>query len=334
MSRFTPPVLIIAIAVLFASCKPDPTSTNTGGNNNGGNGGNGTGNPPAFGYTLNGVVFNKADHPSETVGFATAGHYSSTNTLNIYLNYTQAGTTHTQNIMLYVFYSAPVPATFVLNDSNDVASIVADSFSYRSFRGGTFTITKFDTVNNLLSGTYHFIAYRGYPTLDSSIRDTVLNGTFTDIPLYEGAYGQGTISANVDGFPMSTKGMSSENSNDNSATAYTAAEYGIFRIEAVSNDNYLIRQISFALASPAVGTFSLGPSNSTNQPTVLYQKYDAHIGSDTEMMYQSGTLTITKFDAATRRMSGTFSISGISIPGGDSIHVTNGVIDNVQWSVF
>ena len=54
MSRSFFPVFV-AVAFLFAACKPDPTSTNTpnGNGGNGGNGGNngggGTGGPPAFG---------------------------------------------------------------------------------------------------------------------------------------------------------------------------------------------------------------------------------------------------------------------------------------------
>jgi len=43
-----------------------------------------------------------------------------------------------------------------------------------------------------------------------------------------------------------------------------------------------------------------------------------------------GRLTITKFDWATHKISGTFYLIGYDSYG-DPIDIENGVIDNVQW---
>ena len=233
-------------------------------------------------------------------------------------------------------YTTTAPATYFLNDSDIAGSIVCDTQSFRALKGGVLTITKFDTVNNLISGTFHFIAYLGYPTVDKSVLDTVADGSFTDVPIYDGIYNQGTISADVDGFHMSSKGKSDQNSNSNNATAYTAKEYGVFTIHAVSSDGAALnREVYLNVVSPAVGTFSLGDAVGPNYVHgAEYQKWDPHSGGYVRMTATAGTLTITKFDAVTRRMSGTFSFLGLVYPNNDTLRVTNGVIDNVQWSVF
>ncbi len=335
MSRSLFSVLVTA-AFLFASCKPDPTSTN----GTGGNAGSGTGDPPPFGYTLNGISFDRNDHPNETVASAIAGHYGSDNTLEVDLNFTPTPTSNTrpkvQFISFYMNHSTIGTATYVFDTVGFIASIVSDTMSYKAFPGGVLTITKFDTLNNLVSGTFHFIAYLAFPIVDSSVRDTVVNGSFTDVGIYEGSFGQGNISADVNGFHMSSKGNSSSNSSDNNAAAFTAKEYGVFTIHGVSNDGAGgNREIYLSLPTPGTGTFSLagmvGPSNVL---AARYEWWNQYTGADTEMVAPTGMLTISKFDAVTRRMSGTFFFSGQSYPGGDTIHVTNGVIDNVQWSVF
>ncbi|HET6402679.1 MAG TPA: DUF6252 family protein [Candidatus Kapabacteria bacterium] len=336
MSRSLFPVFVI-VAFLFAACKPDPTSTNSTGTGGNGGGGGGTGNPPAFGYTLNGKSFDRNDHTDSTIAWAIVGHYGWTNTLEIELQYnppTEPGQFREQWITLNTNSVAPAPATYILDTSGIAASIVSDTLSYKSFSGGSFTITKFDTANNLISGTFHFIAYLAGTIEDRTVQDSVVNGSFTDVPIYEGAYGQGTISANVNGFQMSSKGKSDANSSGNNAAAYTAKEYGVFTIHGVSNDGAAgNRELYLSVASPGIGTFPLaGMIGAYHAAT--YQWWNGNTGADTEMTAPAGTLTITKFDANTRRMSGTFFFSGIAYPGNDTIHITNGVIDNVQWSVF
>jgi hypothetical protein len=45
-------------------------------------------------------------------------------------------------------------------------------------------------------------------------------------------------------------------------------------------------------------------------------------------------MTITQFDTLTHRMSGTFQFSGPNQSTGQTIQITNGVINNVQWFVL
>ena len=263
------------------------------------------------------------------------GHYPTDNTLEVDLTFIPAPGSQLklQRISFYINHYPQATGTF-LSDTSDISfSIISDTMSFGAFPGGVLTITKFDTVNNLVSGTFHFIAYLAYPVVDRTVQDTVVNGSFTDVPISEGSYGQGTISADVDGFHMSSKGKSNEDSNGDNAAAYTAKEYGVFAIHCVSNDGASgNREISLNVVSPVIGKFSLaGTAGPNGVHAATYQWWDEHTGDNSEMTATTGTLTITKFDENTRRMSGTFSFSN---PTGDTTHVTNGVIDNVQWSVF
>ena len=329
--------ILVTVAFFISACKPDPVSTNGGSNGtggNGGDGGSGVGTPPAYGYTVNGVAFNRGDHPLETQGFAVAGHYSWGNTLQIDLDYFPASGSHPkfQSITLSTRYTTPVPATILFNDSTTAAGLSVDSLYFKSVTG-VLTITKFDTVNNLLSGTFHFIAILGSPILDSSVRDTVTGGSFTDVPLYQGSYGQGTITAQVDGVPLSTKGMSSSGGSDDNADAHTSKLWGTFTIEALSKDGYSVdRALTLNVATPGIGTFPLAGPNNTRPAS--YLKQDHVTGAYSSMTATSGEIIITKFNSTTRRMSGTFWFAGPTFPPTDTIHITSGVIDNVQWGVF
>ncbi len=90
--------------------------------------------------------------------------------------------------------------------------------SYVSIPGGALNITKFDTVNNLVSGTFELTTYETYPTTDLHNTIGITNGYFNDIPIDQGSYGQGSITALLNGTPFNSD-------NDGVEMVYTDSEF-------------------------------------------------------------------------------------------------------------
>ena len=290
-----------------------------------------------FGYMLNGTVFDRVNSGESTAASASidsnwgAGVTPGSWLLYINLMDEQINVTsfHTKSIELFVPYTSPVMNTYQIaqwnNPANAQAVVAIDSFQYNSQNGGTLTITKFDTVNNLVSGTFSFTASLAQPSSNPSLVETVTNGSFNDVGIYVGGYGQGTITANVDSVPFTTHSYSSRQP----LSAFIPNGSNLLTIEAFNST--LTQTIMLSIDNPGVGTFHL-TQNANLLGTPSYSgPNNVSINGQTGA---SGTMTITQFDTITHRMSGTFQFSGPNQSTGRTIQITNGVIDSVQWFVL
>jgi hypothetical protein len=288
--------------------------------------------PGGFGYVLNGISVDRKDFPLASSGSASlqqnAGLGVPANskllTINLMTAQVNSSTIHSRTIELFAAITAPVPATFEINQlsnaSSGNAAIQDDSLQFQSNSGGTLVITKFDTVNNLISGTFSFTAAL---STDPSKIDNLTSGFFTDIPIYIGSFGQGSISANVNGL-----NFTSNNSSGKLLSAYTTAGLSQLNILGFSSDSTLVQEISITLPASQSGNFNLGPQISSSMAVMGFVNSNVSISSTSGA---TGKLTITKCDIIAHRLSGTFNLSGQDASSGNTIIITNGVIDNVQW---
>jgi hypothetical protein len=320
--------LIVGLLFLSVGCKNNPVAPS---NNPTSNSSFTAGD---FGYTLNGTAFDRFSSGESTEAYATiesnwgAGVMPGSWLLYINLMDEQISITsfHTKTIELFVPFTSPVPGTYPITQWNDPtnaqAAFLIDSFQYNSLNGGTLTITKFDTVNNVVSGTF---SYTASLTQNASIIDTVVNGFFNDVGIYIGGYGQGSITANAEGMPFTTHSYSSVQP----LSAFIPSGSHELTIEAFNST--ATQSILLSIDNPGVGTFNLTQNvNLLNSPFYSGPN-NVSIGGQTGA---SGTMTITQFDTITHRMSGTFQFSGPNQSTGQTIQITNGVIDNVQWFVL
>jgi hypothetical protein len=290
-----------------------------------------------FGYTLNGTVFDRASSGESTEASASidsnwgAGVTPGSWLLAIDLMDEQISLAsfHTKTIELYVPFTSPVTGTYQIthwDDPVNAQAIVAlDSFEYDSRDGGTLTLTKFDTVNNLVSGTFSFTASLAKPSPDASRVETVTNGSFNDVGIYIGGYGQGTITATTDSALFTTRSSSSRQP----ISAFIAAGSTELSIEVYDSSGS--RFILLSVDGPKLGTFDLSKSQNPLWAPVYSGPNNVTINRESGV---TGSLTITQFDTVTHRISGTFQFSGPDQSTGRTIQITNGVIDNVQWFVL
>ena len=252
--------------------------------------------------------------------------------INLYYALFGAGSLHQTTIELYLPFITPLPGTYPIVKWDDPtqanAALLVDSLQYNGLAGGFLTITKFDTVNNLVSGSFRYTAALASRSSTANLIDTV-TGSFTDVGIYIGAYNQGTISADIDGFAYSTV-----SSSQHTLSAWTEGGSDIFTIEAFDDDNLVQRELYFSIANLDRGVFNISTSTIYTN-TANYSTSGAP--TDVSINTQSGAtgqLTITRYDTAARRISGTFYLNGVDAKSGKTVHVANGVIDNVQWSVL
>ncbi|HET6402762.1 MAG TPA: DUF6252 family protein [Candidatus Kapabacteria bacterium] len=291
----------------------------------------------SFEYVLNGDSVNHNNSQIGTEASAliepNAGLGTPANSKLLFINlmYFQVSIfqSHTMSVSIGIPILAPVPGTFAIGSdpSAAVAYVQPDSLQYNSLPGGSVTITKFDTVNNLVSGTFRFTASL---TNDPTKIDTVTSGVFNDIPIYVGSYGQGALAATADGFPFTTNTSVAQ-----SISAFTTAGSPQLNILAIDDDSLVQRILTITIAAPQLGVFTLNDGLTNNSAAASYTTSGAP--TDISISTSSGAtgqLTITKFDMATHRMSGTFQFSGPDQSSGRTIQITNGVIDNVQWFVL
>jgi Family of unknown function (DUF6252) len=289
-----------------------------------------------FGYTLNGTAFDRASSGEVTEASAQIdsnwglGVMPGSWLLTVNLMDEQISLTsfHTKSIELFVPFTSPVPGTYQITQWNAPAgaqaAVMIDSFQYDSRNGGTLTITKFDTVNNLVSGTFSFTASLAQPSSNPSLVETVTNGSFNNVGIYIGGYGQGTITANVDSVPFTTHSYSRQ-----PLSAFIANGSNELTIEAFNST--VTQTIVLSIDNPGVGTFDLtkniNPFGSPSYSGPNNVSVNGQTGA-------SGTITISQFDTVMHRMSGTFQFSGPDPSTGQTIQITNGVIDSVQWFVL
>ncbi|MFI5264940.1 MAG: hypothetical protein ACHQM6_10535, partial [Candidatus Kapaibacterium sp.] len=209
-TRTAIPLLYALSFLLFsAGCQSgsNPTGTNSNPTLNQ--------NPVAgeFGYILNGRVTDRKDYPITSTASAmvvtNAGFGIPPNSKLLAITLTTLdisfSTFHSRSIELFTPFYNPVTGTFPIlkwdDPSGAVAAILDDSLEYDSKTGGTLTITKFDTVRNVVSGTFTFTASL---KTDPSKTFTISAGYFNEIPITLGSYGQGKITALINGTAFST----------------------------------------------------------------------------------------------------------------------------------
>ena len=295
--------------------------------------------PGSFSYMLNG---NSVQHDNSQVGaeaMATLepnfglGTPTNSRLLNINLTDFQVSILqyHSLTVGISIPITAPAPNTFVIGSDPTTATalVQSDSLQFQSQPGGSVTITKFDTTNNVVSGTFHFTASLTSPNPDPTNVDNVASGTFNNVPIYVGSFGQGTVNATADGFLFTTNGSSLQ-----SVSAFTTAGSPNLNILAFDDDSatFVQRQLTIAINMPKPGNFVLNDGLTNNSGTAAYSTSGA--GTDISITTSSGSsgqLTITKYDIVTHRFSGTFSFNGVDASSGRAVQITNGVINNVQW---
>jgi hypothetical protein len=292
-------------------------------------------NPVAgeFGYILNGTMTDRKDYPVGSTATAiiqkNAGLGIPPNSKLLSITLTtfniSLGGFHSRSIELFTpFYNA-VTGTFPIlkwdDPSGAVAAILDDSLEYDSQPGGTLTITKFDTVSNVVSGTFTFTA-----TLktDPSKTFTISGGYFNDIPITLGSYGQGKITALINGANFST--ILPDGTSD--ISAYTQAASPSLNIIAAGAGNLNAQEFLITLVAPQTGNFAL---SSQVTGTTAYIGFSGDAGSINSITGATGSIIITKADPSTHRLSGTFQLSGTDAMTGNTITISNGIIDNVQW---
>ena len=238
-------------------------------------------------------------------------------------------------IDLSIPFIAPKAESFQFSDVsspwtlNAVGYVNHDSggyISYVSIPGGALNITKFDTVNNLVSGTFELTTYETYPTTDLHNTIGITNGYFNDIPIDQGSYGQGSITALLNGTPFNSD-------NDGVEMVYTDSEFnGIDLFDygpEMGNDSFIsIQRIPMRTGMYVMDSIT---ARSDTMPIIIFQNWgNLQRDASTQSAESTGQLTITSCDIAHRRISGTFQFSGVDSLG-DTVTITNGVINNVQW---
>ena len=313
-------LLLIFTSATFAGCTDStgPSSTNVGG-----------GFTPTsdFGYSINAVTFSRVSDLSLTLAAATLDQIGGNGSgfLSIYLrSFPIVG--HSTTIELSVSLVGPVPKTYAITRWGipGGATLTIDSLDYRAIDSGVLTITKFDTVNNVVSGTFRFIGVHGGDT------DQVTNGYFTNVGIYSGGYGQGTITADANHSSFPSNFSMPEN-----IAAFIQSGSTTLVIQATDESGSEQQYLELSIVNPKVGMFSLGPSELNILPEAEY----ANSGGSPDVSVStqqgaSGTLEITQFDTLSHRISGAFHFSGPDATTGETVQVLNGDINNVQWFVL
>jgi hypothetical protein len=234
-------------------------------------------------------------------------------------------------IQLTIPLAVPKAQTIPISNSGQSihATAIYDSMDviiYEALSGGNINITKFDTVNNLVSGTFEFNASESYPNTNPKMIATITSGYFNDIPIGEGAYGQGSITALLNGTPFNSDTAGLEMvSTDSSSGGINLFDYG----QEMNNDSFIsIQRIPLRTGMYVMDSIT---ARSGSMPIIFFQNWgNLQRNASTQSAGSSGILTITSCDITHRRISGTFQFSGIDKLG-DTVSISNGVINNVQW---
>jgi hypothetical protein len=324
-------ILFLLVIFIFTGCQlgSNPTGSNSNATLNP--------NPVAgeFGYIHNGTVTDRKDYLLGSSAHAiiepNAGLGIPPNSKLLFITLTtldfNLSSFHSRSIEIGIPFYDPVTGTFPIlkwdDPSGANAAILDDSLEYESIAGGTLTITKFDTVKNVVSGTF---AYTAALKTDPSKTFTISSGYFNEIPITLGSYGQGKLTAMINGANFTTilpNGISD-------ISAYTQAISPHLNIIAAGASGSNVQEFFITLISPQTGNFTFSSSASATTAVASFSGDDGSINSNSGM---TGFITITKADPITHRISGTFEFRGTDASTGNTITITNGVIDNVQWFV-
>ncbi len=287
-----------------------------------------------YGYNINGTIFDSRSLPI-TGYIISLNPYSNQGTgsvrLSIFLFYDFVNQ-HSGSVTFSAGLIHPQPQTLQISSTSPnwgsyaTSLIVYDSFGFTNYQvsSGTLTISKFDTINNLISGVFELTASRPPSSSLGPETTTITSGFFNDIPFGTGAYGQGSITAMIQGNPFSPNNAGFENITalrDNNVLSISADGIGAFNGHSFELNSIPLK----------VGNFIM--NDSVSSPTFIYfdntqPNQEANILSLNPG--STGQINITECDTVDRRISGMFQFSGIDKLG-DTVNITNGVINNVQW---
>ena len=213
------------------------------------------------------------------------------------------------------------PRVYDLSDSDyQRASFVIDKRVFQS-RKGNFEITKIDTAANLISGKFSMI---GTSIDNGALTDTLTDGYFNDVPISKYCYGQGSVTATINKYSFNTNALY----NLGWIHSYIIRGQNVLHIEILTTpgDN---RTMEFQLpVSVKPGTYSLRSTPSDSAVEFHYAEQLSGVNATSDGTTQQ-KLIITRSDTSSRRLWGTFDFSGKG--NGDSVTITNGVIDSLLW---
>jgi hypothetical protein len=231
------------------------------------------------------------------------------------------------NINLTGGVTGPVPATYPIvaygQYNGFIGTLDTGGIEFASLAGGSFTITKFDTAGNLVSGSFHLLVAKSQPTPDPNMVDTI-NGSFSDVGIATIMFGQGSFSANTNGIAFQPNvqapvGLEVSNTLGNHRLT----------IDALETIGSKTLELTLTINTPQLGTFT--PSNGETPGTVYCVYSDGTNVYSTRDPFTTGSLTITAFDPINRRLSGTFNFTPGIYNTSTTVQITGGVIDSVQW---
>jgi hypothetical protein len=247
--------------------------------------------------------------------------------LGINLTYVPPGDGNSLEVSLSGRLTAPMTGTFPIVNADSSAgfngtySILGEI--YGSLGGGTFTITKFDTMNNLVSGSFQMVVAARTPKRDPNNRKTIV-GSFSDVVITSRQFGQGSLAATIFNKPFQSVDQFGTNLD-----AYIFPGKTVLFIDAEGQTDSGTVSLSISINTPQLGTFAFG-SNAT--PGSANCSFSTRNGIySTSGRSNCGQLTITQFDALHHRLSGTFTATPGRSTTDAGIAITNGVIDNVTW---
>ena len=216
---------------------------------------------------------------------------------------------------------AKTTGTFT-TDKNISITFKLDTVYYYSAVGGTIVITKFDTVNNVISGTFNF---EGGRASDPANTEHVTAGYFNAIPVTTSILNVGLVTADVNGVLFTS--------------AYATSPPSIYSVDggqhlviivAGDSGNTIIKTLGFGITAPAVDYYDLN-SLTGGQWFGTYVQNTPDVASISTTTGAYGRITFTNFDWTTHLVSATFYLHGQDSHTGEALNVTNGKIDNVPW---
>ena len=202
--------------------------------------------------------------------------------------------------------------------------------------GGSFTLTKFDTVQHLLSGQFQFKAY----TADRNGQLIFSNNVITDIPLFVDAansYDGSTASCDIAG--TSNISWFTKDFNKKISCFITGLHDSTVSISIraiVHDDGYGDRNLTFfiPLKKPA-GTYPVysvhSAANSCALSGDITCRYGFGIGDQYDYFPTSGTFTINLIDTVARKINANFNVVLKDSLTSQTIQVSNGQLFINGW---
>jgi len=283
-----------------------------------------------YGFNINGKVYDSGI-PTSFEGSAQLSPYSgqSAGAVDLFVSlYYYFNNVNNGEVNLNFSLSTPKAQSMTISNSNvghgayTNASFYSMGINYGSLIVGTVNITKFDTINNLVSGTFEFTASESSPSSVSTNTATITSGYFNDMPISTGSYGQGSVTATINDTAFMTN-------NNGFEQTYAGLEGGSLDLWANGHGLSQNNEITIQGIPVGLGTYVMNDSNIT--PNIYcwnWANEKENVGSRNPA--STGQLTITMCDTVHRRISGIFQFTGIDSLG-NMVTISNGVINNVQW---